>query len=140
MTNNGPGPTLSMALVDYLREQGRTLHDIGDMIGLSESFISRVANGHRGFTIDHLEAFERNLGQPLAALLVEARWRNSIPEEMRGKYEEVLTLLRDLAGLRTQLDADEVSDSDEVGETRTATHGPAPVRPGRSPGARRAVG
>jgi transcriptional regulator with XRE-family HTH domain len=133
MAKDASNLTLSMALVEYFREQGRTLRDIGELVGLSESFISRVANGHRSFTIDHLEEFERRLGQPLAALLLDARWRSSIPAERREQFEEVLTMLRDLAGLRAGLGVDRDADEKQNGTGDR-------VRAARSLAARRAVG
>ena len=45
---------LSADLVKHLRSQGMTLRQIGASMGLSESFISRVAHRKRSLTIAHL--------------------------------------------------------------------------------------
>lgn len=104
---------LSAALVTYLRGQGKTLREIGDVIGLSESFVSRVANGERSLTIDHLAAFERELGEPLPALVLQAMWGREVNDEQRPAFEEALRLLRELGGFRRSLELDASSQDRE---------------------------
>jgi transcriptional regulator with XRE-family HTH domain len=96
--------SLSSDLVWYLRhQQGKTLRQIGEMIAVSESYVSRVANGERNFTIEHLVMFERMLGQPLPILLLEAVWKGRVPAESRGVFEKGVELLREGASLEQAL-------------------------------------
>jgi len=94
--------TLSSEIVSYLQSRGMTLRHIGKLAGLSESFVSRVANGHRSFTIRHLEALETELGRTLPALLLEAK-SGAVPRDKRPMFDEALRLLDDLGGLRGSL-------------------------------------
>jgi transcriptional regulator with XRE-family HTH domain len=131
MRRESSGTSISQAVVEHLRGQGRTLAEIGEMVGLSESFLSRVASGQRSFTLEHLERFEQRLGQPLPALLLEAEWRDAVPEERRGEFEEMLSLLRELGGMRAALGAE--GDDENAGQAK-----PGPSGRERPP--RRAVG
>lgn len=87
------GSSLSAKIVAFLRGQGLTLKKIGQLAGVSESFLSRVARQERGFTIDHLQRLEEGLNQPLPYLLLKATPKESIPKELRGSYKEALRLL-----------------------------------------------
>ncbi len=98
-----------MALVAYLREQGKTLRQIGEMVGLSESFVSRVAKGERSFTLDHLALFERRLGEPLSVLIMESVWARTIDAEHKPAYDEALRVLRELGEFRRRLAAGSVA-------------------------------
>ena len=89
-----------MDLVDYLRQEGRTLKGIGGLIGVSESFVSRVARGKRSFTIDHLAQFERALARPILELLLESFAVKDIAPEQRAAIDEALQILRKTAALR----------------------------------------
>lgn len=98
------GPSLSRDLVTYLREQrGMSLRAIGELVGLSESFISRVARGERHLTDEHLARFETALGEPLAVLLLDAVDRSQIPEANRAMFEEGLRLVRTVSELSDSL-------------------------------------
>lgn len=85
---------LSAELVEYFRRQGKTLREIGEMMDLGESFVSRVAKGKRRFTIDHLATLEKKLGKPLPLLLLETTPIESVPEDLRNLYAELAQLLR----------------------------------------------
>jgi transcriptional regulator with XRE-family HTH domain len=126
MTPLTPSSSLSASLVGYLREQGMTLRDIGAMVGLSESFISRVANGERIFTIQHLEVFESKLGQPLPALLLEAMWGRDLDARQRPAFDKALRLLQELGEFRRSLSVDETDDhsaADQAGHGRVRANG-----------------
>ncbi|MGE3181873.1 MAG: multiprotein-bridging factor 1 family protein [Phycisphaerae bacterium] len=65
--------SLSADVVEYLRTvRDMTLKQIGDMLDLSESVISRVANKQRNFSRDHLVRLEGELGAPVPLLSVVA--------------------------------------------------------------------
>lgn len=85
--------SLSALLVDNLRGQGKTLREIGEHIGVSESFMSRVANGENNLTIDHLVALERALRRPLPLLLLDACRQNGVPAGLRDHYERLVAVL-----------------------------------------------
>ncbi|HPC96575.1 MAG TPA: helix-turn-helix domain-containing protein [Sedimentisphaerales bacterium] len=85
---------LSADLVRHLQSQGMTLRQIGESMGLSESFISRVAHRKRSLTIEHLLRLQEATGTPPPLLLLEAITHDSVPESLAPLYEkarEVLT-------------------------------------------------
>ena len=98
---------LSSDIVRYLRQNDRTLKDIADLTGLSESYVSRVGNGKRNFRIDHLVRLENALAKPLPLLLVEATKPDSLSKNMREFYHS----LRKSFELSAKLRADFVKDS-----------------------------
>jgi transcriptional regulator with XRE-family HTH domain len=73
--------------VKYLQEQGLTLRKVGDLLGLSESFISRVRKKQRSFTLDHLVKLEQATGRALPVILLEATQPGSVPDELRPIYD-----------------------------------------------------
>jgi transcriptional regulator with XRE-family HTH domain len=75
------------------QQQGRTYKMIGDMIGCGESYISRVANGKRAFTLKHLAALEKKLGKPMPLLILESTDINNLTPEMKPLYEYLLKLM-----------------------------------------------
>jgi transcriptional regulator with XRE-family HTH domain len=95
--------SLSAQVVDYLRRRGMTLKQIGRMAGVSESFVSRVARKERGFTIEHLGNFERELKQPLPFLLLQSTPKESIPKDLQSSYAEALRLLQNSGKLRLDM-------------------------------------
>ncbi len=84
---------LSADLVKYLQAQGMTLRQIGERMGLSESFVSRVASRKRSFTIEHLLRLQEAMGQPLPLLLLEAITEDSVPESLAPLYEKAREVL-----------------------------------------------
>lgn len=111
MASSVSTPQLSAALVAHLRRDGKSLRQIGEMVGLSESFVSRVAKGERSFTIEHLALFEEALGEPLPALIMQAMWSHDLPARQQREFDAALELLRTLGGFRQSLgDRSEHSD------------------------------
>ncbi len=84
---------LSADLVKYLQAQGMTLRRIGDALGLSESFISRVAHKKRGLTIEHLLRLQEAIDKPLPLLLLEATSQDSVPAPLAPLYEKAREVL-----------------------------------------------
>jgi transcriptional regulator with XRE-family HTH domain len=84
---------LSADLVQYLQGQGMTLRQIADAIGLSESFISRVANKQRSLTIEHLLRLQEAIDKPLPLLLLEATSQDSVPGPLVPLYEKAREVL-----------------------------------------------
>jgi transcriptional regulator with XRE-family HTH domain len=84
---------LSADLVKYLQAQGMTLRQIGDTMGLSESFISRVAHKKRGLTIEHLLRLQEAIDKPLPLLLLEATSQDSVPAPLAPLYEKAREVL-----------------------------------------------
>ncbi|OHB65959.1 MAG: hypothetical protein A2Y77_05135 [Planctomycetes bacterium RBG_13_62_9] len=80
-------PTLSSDIVKYLQEQGLTLRKVGDLLGLSESFISRVRKKQRSLTLDHLVKLEQATGRALPVILLEATELSSVPDKLRPIYD-----------------------------------------------------
>ncbi len=79
-------PTISHNIVKYLQGEGLTLRKIGILMGLSESFVSRVSNGQRSFTLDHLSKLEKALEKPLPAILIESTPLKSVHKDLRPIY------------------------------------------------------
>jgi transcriptional regulator with XRE-family HTH domain len=84
---------LSADLVKYLQAQGMTLQGIGETIGLSESFISRVAHKKRSLTIEHLLRLQEAIDKPLPLLLLEATSRDSVPQSLVPLYDKARGVL-----------------------------------------------
>ena len=99
---------LSSEIVDYLRQRGMTLKQIGENIACSESFVSRVGKGERSLTIEHLMLLEKNLGAPLPLLLLEASHRGSVDNRIRSSYEDLRQLRENSAKTRALLLCEEV--------------------------------
>jgi transcriptional regulator with XRE-family HTH domain len=84
---------LSADLVKYLQAQGMTLRQIADTMGLSESFISRVARKKRGLTIEHLLRLQEAIDKPLPLLLLEATSQDSVLAPLAPLYEKAREVL-----------------------------------------------
>jgi transcriptional regulator with XRE-family HTH domain len=84
---------MSADLVKHLQSQGMTLRQIGESMGLSESFISRVAHRKRSLTIEHLLRLQEVRGKPLPLLLLEATAQDSVPESLAPLYEKAREVL-----------------------------------------------
>jgi transcriptional regulator with XRE-family HTH domain len=84
---------LSADLVKYLQTRGMTLRQIGEIMGLSESFVSRVAAKKRGLTIEHLLRLQDAMDKPLPLLLLEATSQDSVPAPLAPLYEKARQVL-----------------------------------------------
>ena len=85
--------TPSSAIVTHLLKEGFTLKQIGDLIGLSESFLSYVKKGKRNFTIAHLSGLEKSLKRPLPLLFLETIDEKTIPKELKSQYKALRDVL-----------------------------------------------
>lgn len=113
--------SLSADVVEYLRTvRDMTLKQIGDMLDLSESFISRVANKQRNFTQEHLERLERELGAPLPLLTIEALWLPRASAAQKEMLEGLLQGLRTWAEIQQDIWADEKNAGDERDVAKSA--------------------
>jgi transcriptional regulator with XRE-family HTH domain len=80
-------PTVSSNIVRYLQEsEHMTLREIGELMGLKESFISRVRKGERSFTLQRLQKLEASLGKPLTMILIEATPVELAPTKLKPLY------------------------------------------------------
>jgi transcriptional regulator with XRE-family HTH domain len=70
-----------------------TYKKIGEMIGCSESYISRVANGERAFTLEHLTLLEKKLNKPVPLLLLEATNIEDVAPDMKPLYKYMSELM-----------------------------------------------
>lgn len=70
-----------------------TYKKIGEMIGCSESYISRVASGERAFTLEHLTLLEKKLNKPVPLLLLEATDIEDIAPDMKPLYNYLTQLM-----------------------------------------------
>ena len=86
-------PSLSSDIITYLCMQGYSQKQIGDALGLSKTFISRVARQERSFTIEHLLKLEKKMGKPLPLLFLQAVSKEKLPAKIRPFYEKTLKLI-----------------------------------------------
>lgn len=85
-TNRG-SLTVSQNVVKYLQKKHHlSLKQIGELMGLGESFISLVGKGRRALTMQRLLMLEETLGEPLAVILAEATPVDSAPPKLRPFY------------------------------------------------------
>lgn len=84
---------MSRDIVQLLLQRGMTLTSLADMLRVSKSYISRVSSGSRNFTLNHLAALERHLGEPLPWLLLDAIDPESIKPELRTLYRSTAKVL-----------------------------------------------
>jgi transcriptional regulator with XRE-family HTH domain len=89
----GMDKIFSMGIVNFLRKQGYNLKQIGELIGHSESYISRVSRGERAFTVEHFALIEKQLGKPLPMLLLEAIDEKNVDKQLRPLYKSLKKLL-----------------------------------------------
>jgi transcriptional regulator with XRE-family HTH domain len=85
--------TLSSDIVHYLQDEGKTLKEIGILMGLSESYISYVKSGSHKFTETRLKKLEKSLGKPLPLILLQAVNKQKIPKELKPQYEALKKIL-----------------------------------------------
>jgi transcriptional regulator with XRE-family HTH domain len=103
MANRRVSSSISARVVEHLLERGLTLEGIARLIGTTKSFLSRVKNRERSFTIDHLERLELSLAEPLPHLLIQATDVESVPDELRDIYRATKRLLAKSARMRAGL-------------------------------------
>ena len=77
-------------IIEFLHDKvGQTYKQIGKKIGLSESMISRVANGKRALSLERFIKISEAYKIPIPVLLVVAVKEEHIPKQLRPGYEEV---------------------------------------------------
>jgi hypothetical protein len=102
LKNGSVYPTVSHDIVRHLQSQGKTLKEIGELMGgLSESFISRVLHKQRSFTLRHLSALETALSKPYPIIIIEATRVDSVPKGLREAYAAFRKVLVEFAMART---------------------------------------
>jgi transcriptional regulator with XRE-family HTH domain len=125
MRQSDPSFSLSMRLVEWLKRQGKAQKDIAALLEVSESFISRVASGHRSLTIDHLAVLEDRLKLPLPVLLLESELAEQKVPEKRAVLNEALSLLRKSLTLRSELATlEKQPPKDSAGKVKKPKKGP----------------
>lgn len=88
--------SLSSAIVRHLQAEGKTLAQIGKMMGgLSHAFVSQVRGGKKSLTMARLEMLEKELGRPLPVLLLQAVDRSPRPAELEESYKHLRKMLDD---------------------------------------------
>jgi transcriptional regulator with XRE-family HTH domain len=83
----------SIDVVHFLHGKGKTFKSIGKLLGVGESYISRVARGQRKFTIDHLQRLAKELDKSLPELLLLATPMDAVPRSLRSNYKLLLKAL-----------------------------------------------
>ncbi len=86
----------SAELIRQIAHRGRAQTEIAAMLGVTKSFVSRVAAGQRALTIEHLVKLEQTLGKPVALLLMEGAADEG--QEQARERQRLVELLRRPAG------------------------------------------
>ena len=90
--------TVSVEVIDLLKQRGYTQSKIASCMGVTTSFVSLVTHRKRNLTIDHLERLAKATDLPIALMLVGAMKRKKKqPQYMRNFYkaaEKALKLTR----------------------------------------------
>lgn len=84
MTKQTSEQNVSAALVETLMKQGKSLKEIGNIIGCTESFISHVRNKRRSFSLEHLLKLQESVRKPLALMLLDATEQGTYNKELQG--------------------------------------------------------
>ena len=84
----------SQDVVNYLRKQGKTLAQIGRILNVEESYISRVSSGTRNLTLTHMQRLARSLDMPLPELLLAATPLDNVPARYKSLYKGFLHVMR----------------------------------------------
>lgn len=99
--NDNTSRAFSAKVVSYLRKT-RSLKEIGELTGCTESFISLVGSGKRSFTIDHLLAIETSLAKPLPLLILESL-EGSVSKKIKSQYDKLRSIYEKSYKLRSSL-------------------------------------
>ena len=90
--------SLSAAIVRRLQREGRTLKQIGDMMGLTHAFISQVKSGKKSLTIARLEMLEKALNRPLPIIFLQAVEESPRPKGLERSYRHLTKVLGENVG------------------------------------------
>lgn len=96
MTKKDNGTTsYSQDIVIHLKNQGRTLKEIGKLMKLSEVYISYVKQGKKRLTLDRLKLLEEALGISLPLLLLKSVGINKkeMSEDIKKQYTDLQKIL-----------------------------------------------
>jgi transcriptional regulator with XRE-family HTH domain len=105
--------SLSASIVKALRDEGRTLKEIGDLLGLSESFMSRVARGERNLTVAHIERLQQVVEEPFMLRVLESMQHSAKPKFSKA-HEGAIGLLQ--AATKLDVELQEVLVDQTTGE------------------------
>ena len=85
----------SADIVKYLQRKGMTLKEIGDLMDLSEPYISCVKKGSKRLTLDRLRMLEEALHTPLPLILLQSIdiTPNDMPKSMKTQYMKLKNAL-----------------------------------------------
>jgi hypothetical protein len=82
---------VSKDIIRFLKDKyDWNLAKIAEVIGCSEFYVERVKGGSRSFTFDHLMMLEKELGEPVAILLLKSLDPEKIDEELRPSYNQFM--------------------------------------------------
>jgi transcriptional regulator with XRE-family HTH domain len=80
-------------LIERLIQQGLRQTEIAKVMGVTKSFISRVAAGQRALTLEHLARLEEKLKKPVALFLIESMARPDEPPQLAHERERIRQLM-----------------------------------------------
>jgi transcriptional regulator with XRE-family HTH domain len=95
-------PTISSNIIRFLQKKDekilnkdeKTLRKIGELMDLSESYISYVKKGERGLKLKRLLLLEKSLNMPLTELFMQSTKSGDIPKNLRHQYEQLLDIIK----------------------------------------------
>lgn len=94
---------VSAKIIQQLQRKGMSLSQIGKLMDLSKSFVSRVKNGERSLTISRLSKLEEKLNLPLPLLFLGAIETQSMPNKLKKQYEALRNAFIKSADLSKEL-------------------------------------
>ena len=132
MKYNSTTEETSRDLVFFLRDQRKlTLKQIAELIGVTESFISRVFSRERRFTLKHLAKFELALGESVPLLLLRSR-EHQFVGELREAFQEAIGVLERCDKLKARLSSDKPRRNTDLVANVVEEPGHAPAREARA--------
>lgn len=87
---------VSVSIIQYLQKKKQmSLRDIGKLMGLSKSYISRVSNGKKSLTLKRLRKLEEALDCPLPELLLRTLVEEEhVPDGLQSDYADLRKALK----------------------------------------------
>ena len=80
-----------------MHTMGMSQTRLAQLLGVTQGYISRVVNGHKNFTIEHLETLSDRVHMPMAVLIYKAS-RAPVPADPQERaVDEKLAELMELA-------------------------------------------
>lgn len=71
-----------------------TLKKIGEVVNCDESFINMVKTSKKSFTLNHLTMLEKELGEPVAILLLKSIDPKKVDKQLKPLYNQFMARMK----------------------------------------------